>query len=78
MDIEYQVRSIFSGNLIYKSDCQRDVVKMLNERNTGTYDVYWVNPRSGRIRVITNGRSFVKQAKLSGSENVIQTSLIDT
>ncbi len=78
MDIEYQIRSVFSGDLIYKSDCRREVVKVLTKRNPGTYDVYWVNPRSNKVRVISPGNIFVKQNQPDRSENLKQTSLIDT
>jgi|GEM_PF-4838613 len=78
MDIEYQIRSVFSGDLIYKSDCRKEVVKVLDKRNHSTHDVYWVNPISGRVRVITSGKLFVKQTRINRSNNVIQTSLIDT
>lgn len=78
MDIEYQIRSSLSGNLVYQSDCRREVVQMLNKRNPSTYDVYWVTPKSGRVRGISNGKSFVKQARRNSPKNVIQTSLKDT
>lgn len=78
MDIEYQIRSVWSGNLIYKSTSQKDVIQKLDKRNPGTYDVYWVTPRSGRVRAISAGRSFVKQAVNKSNKNGIQSSLKDT
>lgn len=77
MDIEYQIRSVLSGNLVYKSTCREEVTQKLNKRNPSTYEVYWVTPRSGRVRAISAGSSFAKQVRGTSAKNGIQTSLID-
>jgi len=75
MDIEYQLRSVLTGNLVYQSSSKRDVIQFLTKRKPSTHEVYWVNPISGRVRAIDNGKLFVKQNKLGRGENVKQTEL---
>ena len=61
MDIEYQARSVHTGRQIFVSNSSSDLVRFLSARDSSSYDVYGVVAKSGKVRFIMQGNTFVQR-----------------